>query len=219
MKRKLFFAIFSSFLIYQSCGSNSNEGDSSNLNENEEKGLLENLSDAKGAVNSLSKMEEYAKEMETRIKELKDLTPVSIDVLKSALPEEIDGMKRSSYEVGEMSAMNISTGKAEYASEDGNRRLSLEIMDGAGEAASGLASILLLALQTDKDSENQSGFERTTDLNGIRALIKERSSGESKYSEIQWIKDKRFIMTLKGDGFAYNDLATIQQKLNFGDLK
>ena len=219
MKRKLFFAIFSSFLIYHSCGSNSNEGDSSNLNENEEKGLLENLSEAKDAVKSLSKMEEYAKEMEIRIKELKDLTPVSIDLLKLALPEEIDGMKRSSYEVGEMSAMNIATGKAEYVSEDGNRRVSLEIMDGAGEAASGLASILLLALQTDKDRENQSGFERTTDLNGIRALIKERSSGESKYSEIQWIKDKRFIMTLKGDGYAYNDLASIQQKLNFGDLK
>lgn len=107
-------------MIYQSCGSNSNEGDSSNSNENEEKGLLENLSDAKGAVKSLCKMEEYAKEMETRIKELKDLTPVSNDVLKSALPEEIDGMKRSLYEVGELSAMNIATGKAEYASEDGN---------------------------------------------------------------------------------------------------
>lgn len=78
-------------------------------------------------------------------------------------------------------------------------------MDGAGEAASGLTSILLLALQTDKDSENQSGFEITTDLNGSRALIKERSSGESKNSEIQWIKDKRFIMTLKGDGYTYND--------------
>lgn len=218
MKRKLFFAFFSSFLICQSCGSNSNDG-STDTKADEEKGILENLSDAKGAVKHLSKVEEYAKEMENRIKELKGLTPVSKDVMKSSLPEEIQGMKRISYEVGEMSAMSIASGKASYSSEEGNRKISLEIMDGAGEAASGLASILLLAFQTDKDSENESGFERTIDLNGSRALVKEKSYGDTKNSEIQWVKDKRFIITFKGDGYTYDELASIHKSLDLSNLK
>lgn len=92
-------------------------------------------------------------------------------------------------------------------------------MDGAGEAASGLASILLLAFQTDKDSENESGFERTIDLNGSRALVKEKSYGDTKNSEIQWVKDKRFIITLKGDGYTYDELASIHKSLDLSNLK
>lgn len=219
MKRKLFCTIFSSIVLFTACGGSSDKNESDSENSKSDKGLLENISEATGTVKNISKLEQYAKDMEARINELKSKTPVSKEVLKSALPEEIANLKRTSYNVGEMSALSIASAKGEYKSGESDKRLSLEIMDGAGEAASGMASILFLAFQTDKDSESESGFEKTVDLNGSRALVKETTYNEVKNSEIQFIYNNRFIVTLKGTGFSYDELAEVQKKLNLSNLK
>lgn len=217
MKKRTFYPfILSSVFLLASCG-NSNQGNEENSTES--KGLLENISEATGAIKSLSKLEEYTKEMENSMNELKQLTPVSNDVLKVSLPSELGGLKRSSFNVGEMSAINISNAKAEYKEENSSKRLSLEIMDGAGEGASSIVSLTLLAMMGDKEQETQDGFEKTIDLNGNRAVIKENSYEGIKNSEIQWIHDKRFVITLKGDEFPYEELAAIQQKLDLSSLK
>ena len=218
MKRKLFYTIFCSIFVIHSCGSSDNKNES-NEETKEERGLIENISEASSAVKNLSKFEQYAKEMEQRMNELKKLNPISKEALKLAIPEELAGLKRNSYNIGEMSAMSIASAKADYISAETDKQLSLEIMDGAGEAASAMASIMFLAFQTDKDSENQDGFEKTIDLNGSRALVKETTYNEVKNSEIQWLHNKRFILTLKGKALSYDELAEIQKNLDLSDLK
>ena len=220
MKRNLYSSLFcASLLLSTSCGGDSSKNENSESDSKEEKGILENISGAAGAVKNISKWEQYAKDMEKRINELKGLSPVTKEVIKSVLPDEIDGLKRVSYNVGEMSAIGITSAKAEYKLGDSTKEISLEIMDGAGEAASGMASILFLAFQTDKDSESESGFERTTDLNGNRAVVKETLYNDVKNSEIQWIQKNRFIITLKGNSISYDELAAIQKGLDFSNLK
>lgn len=220
MKEKLIIAFFCSLLFLNySCGGSSDNKDSEDESTKSEKGILESITDAAGTVKHMSKMEQYAKEMEKRMNDLKSLTPVTNDVIKSVFPEQIDGLKRISYDVGELSAMNVASGKASFEAADSEKNLSLEIMDGAGEAASAMASILFLAFQTDKDSENQSGFEKTIDLDGNRALIKERDNNGVKNSEIQWLLKERFIITLKGNGYSYEELANIQKSIDLSNLE
>jgi len=218
--KKCFYSVFSVLLLLNySCGGNGNKNDDSESTSNDEKGFLNSISDAAGSVKQMSKMENYAKEIEETMSILKSSTPTSKEVLKSLLPEKLGAMSRTSFNIGEMSVLDIASGKAEYKDEQSEKGISLEIMDGAGEAASAMASILFLAFQTDRDSEHQDGFEKTIDLDGDRALVKETKYNDEINSEIQWIHKKRYIITLKGNNLSYEELADLKKNLDLGALK
>jgi hypothetical protein len=135
------------------------------------------------------------------------------------LLEKLGGMRRSSFSVGEMSAINIATAKAEYKDEEFDRRISFEIIDGAGEAASSMISILILTFQSDMDSKYKDGFEKTVDLYGDRTLVKETKYKNIISSEIQWIHKNRYIMKLKGNSVSFDELSDLKNKLDLGSLK
>lgn len=200
--------------ILSSCGSSTKQQETV-----EDKGALEQVSESVGALKNLSKLEEYSKELESQINTLKAQTPVSNDVLKSVLPETFEGLKRTSLKVGEMSALNFASAKAEYKNEDGSKRIDVDVMDGAGEGASSIVSLVFMGLHADKEEVMETGFEKTMDIDGMRVAVKENTDEGIKDSEIKWVYNKRFVIELEGDGYSLDELIAIFKKMDLSSLK
>ncbi|MFD2553134.1 hypothetical protein [Sphingobacterium tabacisoli] len=198
-----------------SCGGNSAKQEEGN----KEKGVLEQVSESAEAIKGLSKLEEYTKELESRMNELKAMSPISNDVFKKVLPDTFQGLKRTSLQVGEMSALNLASGKAEYKNEDQSKSMVIDIMDGAGEGGSSIVSLMFMGMMTDKEEITDTGFEKTMDINGTKTMVKEHSDQGVKNSEIQWIYNKRFVAKLEGRGYSLDELTAAFKALDLTALK
>jgi len=187
--------------------------------KSEDKGALEKISESVDAVKNLNKMTDYAQDMEARMEKLKGLSPVSNDVLKAVLPETLHGLKRTSLNVGDMSVLNMASAKGKYKNEDGTKSVDVDIMDGAGEGASGVVSLIFLGLHSDREEITEDGYEKTTEVEGHRAIVKEYTSGDTKDSEIQTVHAERFVISIKGNGYPLEELTAIFKSLDLSSLK
>lgn len=202
--------------ICYSCG----EGNKNAREEaGEEKSVVGQMSESVGALKNLSKLEQMSVDMEQRINDLKTLTPVSNDVLKSVLPESMDGMKRKSLRVGEMNAMGVASASAEYENADDTKSLDIKVIDGAGEGGSGLASLMFFGFSSDREEITEHGFEKTTEIDGKRVLVKEEKDKDKVDSEIKWIHNERFLVELDAEGYSLDELTAIFRKIDLSALK
>ena len=216
MKRKnLLLTLIISAAILTSCGGNSNNDNTTE----EDKGILEQVSGAAESLKGLSKLEEQAKKMEERTNELKSLTPVSNDVFKAVLPENFEGLVRKSLNLGDMSAFGFAQGEASYRNEESTKDISVRIMDGAGEGASAIISLVMLGINADKEEITETGFEKTAEIDGQRAIISEETYNDEKNSSIQAIYADRFLINLDGRGYSLEELTAFYKKLNLSGLK
>ena len=114
--------------------------------------------------------------------------------------------------------MNLSTAEAKYA-DDENRRVKVEIVDGAGETGSAMVSIMMMGLNVNKEKTTEFGFEKSTEINGAKSIVSEYKNGEDINSEIQTVLKNRYLVTLKADGFTYEELKSALSTLNNSALK
>lgn len=209
-------SVVSAGLTY-ACGGNNGE---KNQDSEENKSVIGQVTESVGALKELSKLEQYGKDLEKRVNDLKGLTPVSNDVLKAVLPETLADMKRKSLRVGEMTAMGIASASAEYENADDTKSVDIKIIDGAGESGSGMASLMFFGFSTDREEITENGFEKTTDIDGKRVLVKEETQHNGDVdSEIKWIHDERFIIELDADGYTLDELIRLFRNLDFSALK
>ena len=178
-------------------------------------GLSDLVSSAKTYGKVGSSMQDVTKNIET----LKSLTPLTNDELKTVLPEELLGLKRRELSVGDNAMMNLSTAEAKYADDDKTKRIKVEIVDGAGDTGSAMVSIMMMGLAVNKETTTEYGFEKSTDINGAKAIISEKKSGETMESKIQMITKNRYLMTLTATGFSYDELKDALGELNNSALK
>ena len=144
------------------------------------------VSDAKDAA---KKMEENA----DKAAELKKLTPLSLDQLKALIPDELMGIKRSSFNTS--SAMGVSVGSGEYRSDDG-KELKLEIIDCAGELGANWYTMRFFSLWNFQQ-EDDNGYQKTIDFNGGKAIEK-YNKGNDRYELTSFAND-RFIVNVEGE--------------------
>lgn len=208
-------AVVSVVLTYGCGGGNAEK----NQDGTAEKSVIGQMTESAGTLKELSKLEQYGKDIEQRMNVLKALTPVSNEVLKAVLPENLVDMKRKSLRVGEMSAMGVASASAEYENADDTKSLDINIIDGAGESGSGMASLMFLGFTTEREEITENGFEKTTEINGKRALVKEEIYNGEVDSEIKWIHDERFIIELKADGYTLDELTQLFKNLDLSALK
>ena len=183
--------------------------------QDEESGGLSNLvTNAKNYSKISGSINDVSKNIET----LKKMTPLSNDELKAVLPEQLLGLKRSEFSVGDASMMNLVSAEAKYKDEN-NKRIDLQIMDGAGETGSGMVSIMMMGLNVTKEKVTETGFEKSEVINGMKAIISENKNGENIDSEIQLIAKDRYLLTLKGDGITLDELKKALAEFNISQLK
>lgn len=197
-------------LLMLSCGGN--------RSSDEGKDGSPGLSEAVGGFRNLNKAAKAAEDWEKKQSDLQSKTPLTNDEMKAVLPESLAGMKRTRFSVGDASMMGLVTAQATY-SDDQNRSVELSIMDGAGEAGSGVIAIYVMSLSMDMEEETESGFSKNTTINGSRASIKEQRGDDWVNSEIGALVSDRYLVTLNGSGLTYKELEDVFKELNFIGLK
>lgn len=146
------------------------------------------------------------------------MTPLTNEELKALLPEEILGLKRKELSVGDNAMMQLASAEAKYSDGD-QKKIKLEIMDGAGETGSAMVSILTMSFNMNKEKITETGYEKTAEINGNKAIIKENSGENYVNSSIQMVAKNRYLITLTGDGISYDDLEKALNQLKLSQLK
>lgn len=176
------------------------------------------ISDLVSGVKNYSEISKSVDEVSKNIEVLKKTTPLSNEELKAILPESLLGLKRTEISIGDTSMMALTTAEAKYKSED-RKSIDVQIMDGAGEMGSAMVSSMMMGLGGNREKTTENGFEKTTEINGMKALVSEEKSGENVSSKIQVIAKKRYLFTMSGEGISYEDLLKAFGEINTSGLK
>lgn len=182
---------------------------------NREKGKI-SIKDEKGKatatfdVKSIEELVKVAEKSGDKAEELKKLTPLSTDQLKAMMPEELMGIKKTSFSADSYSGASSST--ANYKSDDG-KELKLIIYDCAGEAGAGIYAIRYMTMWNIQH-EDDHGYQKTVDFNGQKAVENYVKSSD-EYS-IAFLSNDRFLVTVAG---VKTGLDLVKQAANSLNLK
>ncbi len=187
-----------------------------NCKKDEKKEDTPGIGSAIENMSNLGKIADKIDDVQKNMDALKSQKPVSNEELKSVIPETLGGMKRTEITIGNLAAMNLSSAEAKYAED--NKQIEINIIDGAGEAGSGIVSIFLMSLNADMEKTTENGFEKTAEINGSKAYVTQNKSGESTNSEIKYIVKNRYVIDVIGDGFTVDELGQAIKGLDVSKL-
>ncbi|MBK7658176.1 MAG: hypothetical protein IPJ28_03045 [Betaproteobacteria bacterium] len=123
--------------------------------------------------------------------------PVDFRTLKDLLPENLAGLKRVSSEGSRTKVMGIAASTAEAVYQDGKGgRMKVAITD-AG-TLTGLAAVAVAWINVEIDKEGDSGYERTTTIEGRKAY--ERYEKASKTGKLDVVAAGRFLVAAESTG-------------------
>jgi len=218
MRYRSFMLLLLTGALLVACGGNqeSKEEKAAQEESSNDKGLT--ISDGDTEINVDSE------EMEDAINSLKDafttkkdgenVEVVDFRELKKLMPNRIAGMKQKS-STGEKTGMlgfKFATAKAKY--EDGDQSLDMSITDVAGIGI--LTASMAAWTNMDMDRETESGYERTTQIDGHPAF--EKWDGDRKRGELSVFVDERYIITIEGRNIAEKDLRKALDGINLNQL-
>ncbi|HET7361368.1 MAG TPA: hypothetical protein VFI78_05485 [Salinimicrobium sp.] len=143
-------------------------------------------------VSNVGNMAEGYSELEERMKELSKVPSKTNDELKSLLPEEVAGMKRTGYSTGKLKIMNIASINGTYANEDKSKEVSVKIVDGAGESGALVLSGKYMLFSRDFERESETEMEKSTTQNGTKAVVRHNKTNNN--STIQFMQNDRFYV-------------------------
>lgn len=156
------------------------------------------LGQAIDQVSSLSKIASSADELSKHIEELSKLTPITNDQIKAIFPDVFMGNKRTEYSSGQAAVLQVSMGEAKYKNSDGQKSVEIKITDGAGVGSS-IVTGIMFTLQSDMEKETETGFEKVTEINGVKMLVKQDTSGETTDSSLKFLYKNRYLIEVDGD--------------------
>jgi hypothetical protein len=160
------------------------------------------------ATVDLSSAEKNSQEMQNKAEELKKLAPLTVDQLKTLMPEELAGIKRSTYNAS--TTMGIAAGDAEYRKDD-NTVIKLAVFDCAGETGAAYYSATYW-MKMNMQSESDNGYTKTVDfMNGKAVESYDKSS--NKYTLV-FLANDRVLVSLDGQNVSLDDLKGAAKNLN-----
>lgn len=169
-----------------------------------------------GAGN-LSKLAKSGEKMEAQIEKLKKLTPLGKDELKTVIPENVGDFKRKSYSAGN-SVADINTVSGEYSKGD-EKTISINVIDGAGEAGSAIVSLLSMGLSMDAESESNGTVVKNLEIDGVRYSTEETKTDSRVSSTVKFLHNERYAITLTGEGYSLAEVQDFLKKLDLSSLK
>ncbi len=146
--------------------------------------------------------------LEKKTEELNKLLPLSLDLVKALLPEELAGMKRISADAN--NSMGFSAGQAEYAKDD-TAKIRLSIFDCAGEAGSGFYSVNYWN-KLNNNTENEKGYSKTVDFNGGKAI--EGFDKETAEYRLMYESGNRYLVGISGERIGLDAIKAAAKSLN-----
>ena len=138
--------------------------------------------------NNNSSGNDMAKAME----EMKKMPALSTDQIKSIFPENLMGMKRTSYSANSM--MGYGVGEARYKSDDG-KEIKVSVLDCVGEAGVGFYNLMYWGMNMESEDEN--GYKKTITYNGTKA-IESYEKNQERYG-LMFPANNRLLVNVEGD--------------------
>ena len=179
-------------------------------NNNKPKPLTITSDDGKSKVSvDVGNASAASDQMQKKMDELKKLTPLSTDQLKAMLPDEVMGMKRSSFNANTM--MGFAAAEATYKDSASDKEISLSIFDCAGEAGAGVYSMSYW-MKMNMQSETDNGYSKTIDFQGQRAVEAYEKSADSY--ELTYLAADRLLVTIKGEKTGLDAVKQLAENLH-----
>ncbi|HEY8240215.1 MAG TPA: hypothetical protein VIH35_02150 [Kiritimatiellia bacterium] len=170
-----------------------------------------------GAPPDAPDMQELMKAMGQALSAGSNAPPVAdFRELKALLPTELTGMKRKSAsgEKTGMMGMNVAYAEGSYASDAGGF-VEIKITDMAGMGAmGGLARAGWANVEIDRESDT--GYERTTKINGHNAY--EKYDSEQKSGQVEVMVNSRFMVEIQGSDVTADVLKEAMTKIDLEKL-
>ena len=221
MNKLISFLTILSILFLFGCGSNekqnnqksgdqvSNQDDNSGVDEDEKQdnGKEDENDFMKGMKNFTDMMKQGSK-VET----------VDFRKLKELLPEELDGMNRTSASGEKTNSFGIKVSQSEgkYKSEDGEQNIKITIIDlGSMKGLTGMALFAWTMAEIDKETED--GYEKTTEFKGYKAF--EKYNTKNKNGDLEVIVGDRFMVKGEGWGINMDDIHNALSLIDFSSLE
>jgi hypothetical protein len=137
------------------------------------------------------------------------------DQIKTFLPEELDGLKRTQQAVDRTGAVGMQISKATATYSDGaNRTLELEIVDaGSLKGVVGFASSWA---GVEQESQTDSGYDKTYKSGG--QLVHEQWNNNTKSGEYSTFIADRFSVKVSGQASDISDLKRVAASINTSGL-
>lgn len=192
--KKRYALLFAIVLMFSGCGEKDGAGSEDNVAVNE-------VEDMKKS------MEEAGKEISKYTSEdLKKATPLSNEQIKALLPENIDGMNRKSFKIGQM---GFHTADAKYEAD--GKKISLSILDGAGEAGAAMIGMMQLSMSAGVESENENGYMKPLSIDGCNGVEEQEKSsdGSNVVNKVSLIVGDRFMLSFEAEGIEMDKLKSI----------
>jgi len=153
--------------------------------------------DTKTGFEGLDDFVDNMKELQENFEEGKEVETVNFRELKALLPEELDGLNRTSASGEKTNAfgINVSQAEGEYKSEDNSSRIKITIVDmGSMSGWAGLAAFGWTMAEIDKETDD--GYERTIEYKGYKGF--EEYNTKRNYGKKEIMVAKRFMVTVEG---------------------
>jgi len=178
--------------------------------------VVKKAKEAKENVSNTQKVIKESTKLQEGIKELSETTPLTNEEMKTWLPDDVGGLKRTAFKTGAMGMMNIASIEATYTAEDKSKSFKLEIIDGAGEMGAMSTAGLKMAFSMDFEEEDEFKSRKSVTKNGIKA-IEEYDKRRNK-STIQLFHNDRFYLKATGEKMEIDELWDFINEINLEDL-
>jgi hypothetical protein len=135
--------------------------------------------------------------------------------IKELLPAEFEGLKRTASESGKNAAfgMNVSYAMATYSKDAASITVKISDISAMGQF---MKMAQFAWTQTEMERESETGFERTSKIDGQPAQESYQYAGKS--GEIKVMVDGRFMVEINGDGVEMDSMRTIIKAVDLNKL-
>lgn len=123
--------------------------------------------------------------------------PLQIDQLKAKLPKQLAGLPlRSSDSPAAQTVVGTYSVSTNPNHETEN--ITVQILDGAGNYGFGHVNAVHKMISMEVNNKGDNNWAKTQDHQGVRILLKEERVKDIQFSELQYIKQNRYHISLTG---------------------
>ena len=187
--KRVSFLFLGAVMLLAACGNNKSKETSSTNTTN---GQTSTENGSSTTSTNPGTNTDASNDMAKMMEEMKKMPALSTDQIKAMLPENLMGMKRTSFSANSM--MGYGIGEARYKSDDG-KQLHVSIYDCVGTAGVAWYSMMYWGMNMEREDEN--GYEKTTTFNGTKAIEKYQK-GSDEYT-LTFPASNRLLVSVEGE--------------------
>ena len=174
------------------------------------------IKETKQGVENTTKAYKELNKIGDDIKELQQVEPLTNEEMKTWLPDEINGMKRTGYKAGQTAYIQIASIEATYSNEDKSKIFKVTVLDGAGEMGASATAGVRMMLSMDMEEEDEYKTKRTVKKGDIKAIEEYKKKNNS--TSIQLMHGKRFYIQANGTNMDVDETWDAIDELDLDDL-